>query len=172
MHWENLKKTLSEEERNIHPARFALVEANNVYDDGINFEPIHRILFNVNDDFVAGLKEVCHGDKISYIYQKNVGRTPLNTPNNNADTYAVIQNYIDLYLKNHSDSKVDFIHDESSLIEVADANPGSVAIVMPALGKSDIFDFVSKDQVLPRKSFSLGHASEKRYYLEAKKIVK
>ena len=67
---------------------------------------------------------------------------------------------------------MDFIHDESSLLEVADANPNSVAILMPALGKSDIFAFVSKDQVLPRKSFSLGHASEKRYYLEAKKIVK
>ena len=70
----------------------------------------------------------------------------------------------------HQDTKVDFIHDESSLLDIANKNPNSVAIVMPALGKGDIFDFVAKDMVLPRKSFSMGHASEKRYYLEAKKI--
>lgn len=172
-HWENVKKNLSIEEIKTHPARFALVEANNVYDDGIIFEPIHRIIFNASNDFVKGLQKICVGkEKGSYVYSKEMGKIMLNTPNNAAETYQIIQKYIDEYLKEHQESRVDFIHDESSLIEVSDKNDNSVAIFMPALGKSDIFEFVSKDMVLPRKSFSMGHASEKRYYLEAKRIVK
>lgn len=171
-HWENVKKSLSKEEQKSHPARFALVEANNIYDEGINFEPIHRILFNAQDDFAEGLKKVCVGNSdICYVYSQKLGKNPLKTPKNAAETYQIIQKYIDEYLSQHPETKVDFIHDEHSLIDIANNNPDSVAIVMPALGKSDIFEFVAKDMVLPRKSFSMGHASEKRYYLEAKKIA-
>ena len=171
-HWENVKKTLSPEERKTHPARFALVEANNIYDDGIIFEPIHRILFDAGEDFVEGLKTVCRGSSdVSYVYSQKLGKNPLKTPKNAAETYQIIQKYIDEYLSQHPETKVDFIHDEHSLLDIANKNPDSVAIVMPALGKSDIFEFVAKDMVLPRKSFSMGHASEKRYYLEAKKIA-
>lgn len=171
-HWENVKATLSDKEKETHPARFALVEANNIYDDGIIFEPIHRILFNCSKEFVDGLKEVCRGDSdVSYAYNKNIGKIMLKTPKNAAETYQIIQKYIDSYLEKHPETKVDFIHDESSLLDIANKNPDSVAVVMPALGKGDIFEFVAKDMVLPRKSFSMGHASEKRYYLEAKKIA-
>lgn len=170
-HWENIKQTLSDEEKKNHPARFALVEANNVFDDGIIFEPIHRILFNAGRDFVDGLIAVSNGTNATYIYSKEIGKKVLKTPKNAAETYQIVQKYIDEYLKNHPEAKVDFIHDESSLIDIADKNPNSVAIVMPTLGKSDIFEFVARDMVLPRKSFSMGHASEKRYYLEAKKIA-
>ena len=171
-HWENVKATLSEEEQKTHPARYALVEANNIYDDGIIFEPIHRLLFNYSNEFIDGLKEVCKGGSdASYIYTKENGRIMLKTPKNAAETYQIIQNYIDLYLSKHPETKIDFIHDESSLLNLANKNPGSVAIAMPTLGKGDIFEFVAKDMVLPRKSFSMGHASEKRYYLEAKKIA-
>ena len=171
-HWENVKKGLTKEEQANHPARFALVEANNIYDDGIIFEPIHRILFNCAVEFVSGLDKVCHGDNDNcYVFSEKLGKKPLKTPKNNAETYQIVQKYIDEYLANHSETKVDFIHDESSLIDIAKKNPNSVAIVMPALGKGDIFEFVAKDMVLPRKSFSMGHASEKRYYLEAKKIA-
>lgn len=171
-HWENVKATLSEEEQKTHPARYALVEANNIYDDGIIFEPIHRLLFNCSNEFIDGLKEVCKGGSdASYVYTKENGRIMLKTPKNAAETYQIIQNYIDLYLSKHPETKIDFIHDESSLLNLANKNPGSVAIAMPTLGKGDIFEFVAKDMVLPRKSFSMGHASEKRYYLEAKKIA-
>ena len=171
-HWENVKKTLSLEERKTHPARFALVEANNIYDDGIIFEPIHRILFDAGDGFVEGLKKACHGSSdVSYFYSQKLGKNSLKTPKNAAETYQIIQKYIDEYLSQHPETKVDFIHDEHSLLDIANKNSNSVAVVMPALGKSDIFEFVAKDMVLPRKSFSMGHASEKRYYLEAKKIA-
>ena len=170
-HWENIKQGLNEEEQKNHPARYALVEANNVYDDGILFEPIHRILFNCNLDFINGLKNVCKGTSITRVHMKNSEDVYLNIPKNAAETYQIIQQYIDDYLTKNKETKVDFIHDESSLIEIADKNPNSVAIVMPSLGKGDIFEFVAQDKVLPRKSFSMGHASEKRYYLEAKKIA-
>ena len=170
-HWENIKKNLNDEEKKSHPARFALVEANNVYDDGIIFEPIHRVLFNCGKDFVDGLVNVCKGEKQTRVHEPNMKDVYINIPKNAAETYQVVQQYIDEYLKTHKETKIDFIHDESSLIDVADKNPGSVAIVMPSIGKSDIFEFVSKDKVLPRKSFSMGHASEKRYYLEAKRIA-
>ena len=119
-----------------------------------------------------GLKQACNGSSdVSYIYTKEKGKIALKTPKNAAETYQNIQNYIDSYLLKHPETKIDFIHDESSLLDVANKNPRSVAIVMPALGKGDIFEFVAKDMVLPRKSFSMGHASEKRYYLEAKMIA-
>lgn len=170
-HWESLKKNLSEEERNSHPARYALVEANNIYDEGIKFEPIHRILFNCSNDFVEGLEKVMDGEESNcFLYNQKIGKKPLKSPKNAAKTYQIVQNYIDEYIEKHHETKADFIHDEQSLIDVANKNPDSTAIIMPALGKSDIFEFVAKDMVLPRKSFSMGHANEKRYYLEAKRI--
>ncbi len=169
-HWENIKKTLSKEEQENHPARFALVEANNVYDDGIIFEPIHRILFNAGN-FQDELDALDGNGQLAYSYSKNGGKKAIKTTKSAAETYQIIQKLIDRNLKEHPEMKVDFIHDESSVLEIADKNPDSLAIVMPALGKSDIFEFVAKDMVLPRKSFSMGHASEKRYYLEAKKIA-
>lgn len=169
-HWENIKKTLSKEEQENHPARFALVEANNVYDDGIIFEPIHRILFNAGN-FQNELNALDGDGSLAYSYSKKEGKKAIKTPKSAAETYQIIQKLIDKSLKENPKMKVDFIHDESSVLEIADKNPDSLAIVMPALGKSDIFEFVAKDMVLPRKSFSMGHASEKRYYLEAKKIA-
>ena len=170
-HWEEIKKNLKGEELVNHPARYALVEVNNVYDEGINFEPIHRIVFNAGEDFVKELANRLKGNTtVCYAYSKKYGKTALNSPKNNAETYQIVQSFIDEYMKTHEDVKVDFIHDESSLIEIANNNENSIAIHMPALGKGDIFDFVARDAVLPRKSFSMGHASEKRYYLEAKSI--
>ena len=169
-HWENIKKNLSKEEQENHPARFALVEANNVYDDGIIFEPIHRILFNAGN-FQKELNALDGNGQLAYSYSKKDSKKAIKTTKSAAETYQNIQKLIDENLKKHPEMKVDFIHDESSVLEIADKSPDSLAIVMPALGKSDIFEFVAKDMVLPRKSFSMGHASEKRYYLEAKKIA-
>ena len=170
-HWEIVKKNLSEKERESHPARFALVEANNLYDEGIIFEPIHRILINVDEQFVSELKKNVQGDKPSFVYSKNKGKEELLLPKNAPMAYLQVQTFLDDYLVKHQESKIDFIHDEEELIAVANKNPGSVAIAMPALTKEDLFDYLSKGRVLPRKSFSMGHANEKRYYLEAKRII-
>ena len=84
----------------------------------------------------------------------------------------MVQTFLDIYMRLHPQVKIDFIHDEEELLAVADKNKGSVAIAMPALTKEDLFDYLASGTVLPRKSFSMGHANEKRYYLEAKKIIK
>ena len=169
-HWEIIKKNLSEKQRQNHPARYALVEANNLYDDGIIFEPIHRVMFDVDNNFEEELRKHVDGDFISFTYTSNSGKKELKLPRNAPMAYLKVQTFLDEYLVKHPESKIDFIHDEDELMSVADKNTNSVAIAMPALTKEDLFDYLAKDRVLPRKSFSMGHANEKRYYLEAKKI--
>ena len=169
-HWENVKKNLSEKERENHPARYALVEANNLYDDGIIFEPIHRVMFNVDKEFENELRSKVDGEFVSFTYSKEEGKKELKLPKNAPMAYLQVQTFLDEYLKSHPEAKIDFIHDEEELISVANKNINSVAIAMPALTKEDLFDYLATGRVLPRKSFSMGHANEKRYYLEAKKI--
>ncbi len=169
-HWDKTKENLSSEERKSHPARFALVEALNIYDRGLIFEPIHRIIFNAENDFIPGLKARLNGEATSYLYSKEGGKVPLKMMKNAPMCYKIVQDYIDEYLASHKNSSVDYIHDEDELINVANKNEHSLAIVMPSLSKEDVFDYIAKDEVLPRKTFSMGHASEKRYYLEGKKI--
>lgn len=169
-HWDKIKVNLSEVERKSHPARYALVEALNIYDEGLIFEPIHRLLFNVGDDFLKGLEERLSGDFVSFTYTKENGKRELRMPKNAPKCYKIVQSYIDEYLASHKETSIDYIHDESELIDCANKNPGSLAIAMPALTKGDVFDYIAADDVLPRKSFSMGHATEKRYYLEIKKI--
>ena len=169
-HWDKIKVNLSEEERRNHPARYALVEALNIYDEGLIFEPIHRVVFNPGDDFIDGLTSVLKGENKSYIYSTKVGKKEISIPKVGPEAYEIVQSYIDNYLKNNPESSVDYIHDEDQTIEVAKSHPRSVALIMPALTKGDIFDYIAKDKVLPRKAFSMGHAVEKRYYLESKRI--
>ena len=170
-HWDIVKKGLSDIEKATHPARFALVEANNLYDEGIVFEPIHRVMFNVGNGFEEELKTACSGEYKTFTYSKEEGKKELRLPKNAPMAYYQVQTFLDSYISNHPECKIDFIHDEDELLAVANKNPGSVAIAMPALTKADLFDYLATGKVLPRKSFSMGHANEKRYYLEAKKIT-
>ena len=169
-HWDKVKVHLSEEERKNYPGRYALVEALNIYDEGLIFEPIHRVVFNVQNDFIEGLQKVLNGTFESYLFSQENGKQKLMMPKIGPEAYKTVQTYVDQYLATHPQSSVDYIHDEDQTIEVAKKHPGSVAIIMPALTKGDIFDYIAKDEVLPRKAFSMGHATEKRYYLESKRI--
>jgi uncharacterized protein (DUF1015 family) len=169
-HWEKLKTKLSPEERKNHPARYSLVEAINLYDEGLTFEAIHRVVFNAEDDFIPGLRGLLKGKHEGMIYTRRTGRITQMMPENAPLTYKIVQDYIDQYLQKHPQTTVDYIHGTDHLIEVADKYKLSIAIEMPALTKGDLFDYIAKDDVLPRKSFSMGHALEKRYYLECKRI--
>ena len=169
-HWDKIKVNLSDKEKENHPARYALVEALNIYDEGLIFEPIHRVVFDPEDDFVPGLKQVLKGENKTYIFGEAFGKEEISIPKVAPEAYEIVQTYIDSYLKNHPATSVDYIHDEHHTIEVAKSRRGSVALIMPALSKDDIFDYIAKDKVLPRKAFSMGHAVEKRYYLESKRI--
>ena len=169
-HWEKLKTSLPKDQLVNHPARYSLVEAINLYDEGLTFEAIHRVVFNAEDDFIPGLRSLLKGKHEGMIYTRRTGRITQMMPENAPLAYKIVQDYIDQYLQKHPQTTVDYIHGTDHLIEVADKYKLSIAIEMPSLTKGDLFDYIAKDDVLPRKSFSMGHAQEKRYYLECKRI--
>lgn len=163
-YWDNLKKNLSDSERENHPARFALVEVNNVRSEGIIFEPIHRIVFGAGEEFVEYLKSSLSGDlKVKVVCSGK--ETYINVPSLTPLAILEIQKAIDAY----KGVKCDYIHGEEHLLAI-EKEKGGVAIVMPKIEKGDLFKYVLKNGVLSRKAFSMGEAEEKRYYIEARKI--
>ncbi|MBR2371386.1 MAG: DUF1015 domain-containing protein [Clostridia bacterium] len=174
--WNNIKATLSEEEQKDHPARFALVEVMNLHDAGLEFEPIYRSVFEVDTkDFLDGLYKTVADSGLEcnykcYTYTTADGKKDLMLPSNAAVAVALVQDYIDAYIKSHPGSEVDYVHGEDSLKQVTDAKANRVAITLPPLAKNDLFDYVLKVGAFPRKTFSMGEAFEKRYYVEARKI--
>lgn len=169
-HWNNLKTNLTDEEKENHPARFALVELVNVYDDGLEFEPIHRVVFNVDE---ADLRKFLLGnDYFVNMVDKNRIDWNLGIKNFGSNlTVGSLQIGLDEYQKNHPEMKIDYIHGEETVKRIVTENPKSVGFLLPAMKKEELFLTVEKDGVLPRKTFSMGRSEEKRYYMEARKIV-
>lgn len=169
-HWDNIKKGLTDDEKNEHPARYALVEVNNLHDKSLVFEPIHRVVFNDGEAFIDAMKNALTGEgKVELIYRTE--KYVVNVSENNIEAIKQIQNFIDDYILNNPDVVVDYIHGMADLKQVCEINDG-IGIAMPTIVKDELFDFIIHKGVLPRKAFSMGEAVEKRYYLEAKKIVK
>ncbi|MDD3831593.1 MAG: DUF1015 domain-containing protein [Clostridia bacterium] len=166
--WEQTKTTLSKSEQENHPARFALVEAVNLFDEGLVFEPIHRVVFNCGKQLIESLS-IIGGERKCKLHYQGVDYC-LNLPQSAIQAVKSVQECIDKYLALDKNASVDYVHGESDVKKVADQHPQSVAIVLPTLAKEDLFDYVTTNGVLPRKTFSMGEAFEKRYYLEAKFI--
>ncbi len=172
--YEELKKTKSKEEYLNHPGRFALVEIVNLHSDALEFEAIHRVLFDIDeDDFLKELKnyykinENGNGQKIELI-SSNINKTIyIENPKSNIPVGS-IQIFIDEYLKNHK-GRIDYIHGKNKTIELA-TQKGNLGILLEPIKKDDLFKTVIVDGVLPRKTFSMGHSYDKRFYLEARKI--
>lgn len=185
-HWENVKATLSLEEQQSHPARFALVELVNVHDEGLVFEPIHRVLFNVDaqdllKEFSAFYTNVtcasecaCSkmvqstGHTFRYITASGEGNITIDNPVNNLEV-GTLQTFLDSYIKTHPEVKLDYIHGEDVVTKLG-SQPGNMGIYLPSMNKTDLFKTVILDGALPRKTFSMGEAEEKRFYLECRKI--
>ncbi|MDD4291766.1 MAG: DUF1015 domain-containing protein [Clostridia bacterium] len=170
--WDNVKQNLSEDEKKCHPARYAMVELENLHDSGLQFEPIHRAVFNVKPDFIEGLKKLEQGDYACKLIVKGSKPETLMLPSNAPTAVKLLQDYIDGYIKTHDGAEVDYVHGEGSLTEVVNNSQNAVGITLPPLQKNDLFDCVLKVGALPRKTFSMGEAFEKRYYVEARKITK
>lgn len=166
-HWNRIKEGLTDAQKAVHPARFALCEVENLHDDGIVFEPIHRFVFGVGEDFIRYMQANLSGEKEVKAFDKN-GEYVLKVDRIGAKAIKDIQSAIDEYLKAHGGT-VDYIHGIEHLKDVASRNDG-VAIAMPKIEKEELFDYVLKNGTLCRKAFSMGEAEEKRYYFEAKKI--
>ena len=172
--YEKLKSEMSEEEFLNHPSRYALVELVNLHSDALKFEAINRVLFDIDvDDLLNELysyydiNEGCYGQKFEII-TKNVNKVLyISNPKSNISVGS-IQIFLDSYLKNHK-GKIDYIHgyDVTKRLGSKENNMG---IIFEPIKKEDLFKTVIIDGSLPRKTFSMGHSSDKRFYLEARKI--
>lgn len=173
--YENLKKTLPKEECENHPARYALVEIVNLHSEALDFEPIHRVVFGVEpENMITELKkyyetaENGEGQKIEYVYKGNRGTIVIKNPKSNL-AVGSLQAFIDEYLKQYG-GKVDYIHGEETTENLGNQD-GNIGFLLPNMHKSELFKTVILDGALPRKTFSMGHSYDKRYYLETRKII-
>lgn len=154
-----------------HPARYALVELENIHDEAQEFEPIHRVVTNVDaDKLLSELKETISADRgiaIKYcigaqeeeIYlRRDLGQLAI----------GVLQNFLDDYLE-RNEGIIDYIHGEEVVRELS-REEKSIGFLVPTIEKEQLFEGIARDGVLPRKTFSMGHAQEKRYYLECRRI--
>ncbi len=172
--WEQVKKTLPAGAS--HPARYALAELVNLHDPALEFEPIHRVVFGVEPErlltefkafYPCAAEEKAAGQRIGYVHAG--GRGVLTVPNPPCNlAVGTLQNFLDACLKEHG-GRVDYIHGDG-VAEQLGAQPGNVGFLLPAMEKSDLFKTVVLEGALPRKTFSMGNACDKRFYLEARRI--
>lgn len=154
-----------------HPSRFALVELENIHDEAQVFEPIHRVICNTDPQkLLSSLQaEACAetGFAVRWQIGKQSGTVYLDKAKGEL-AVGVLQSFLDAYLQENV-GEIDYIHDDDALIELA-KQPATIGFLLPGMEKSQLFRGVIADGILPRKTFSMGHAREKRYYLEARKI--
>lgn len=169
--YENLKNKLGDRALS-HPARYALVEIVNIFDSGITFEPIHRVVFGASQDFVTRFQAaVCGGDGAGKLISAS-GELPIALPLSGAESVRKAQAVIDDCLSCGEIASCDYVHGEDSVRSIVASMPNSVGIILNKMQKSDLFAAVANGGALARKTFSMGEAEEKRYYLECRKIVK
>ena len=172
--WEKIKPALSERERRVHPARYALAELVNLHDGALAFEPIHRVLFDVDPNSVLDALQkqlgACadgQGQVFTYAAGGRTGRLVVANPPSPLAA-GTLQGFIDGYLAAHGGT-VDYIHGDDVVMELS-KKPDAIGFLLPAMEKSQLFPAVREGGALPRKTFSMGHAYEKRFYLECRKI--
>lgn len=187
--WEKIKPAVGMN----HPARYALVEIENVHDEGLEFEPIHRVLFGVKTDFLAALREA-FGANVSFtatanaaemidrvdaargpqqaiglVHGSTIGVIEIAKPASNLPV-GTLQSFLDGFLKAGGAEKIDYVHGHDVTVRLG-GQPGNVGLYLPGMQKGDLFKTVILDGALPRKTFSMGEAREKRFYMEARRIA-
>ncbi|KAB2934451.1 MAG: DUF1015 domain-containing protein [Candidatus Contendobacter sp.] len=198
--WESLKRAAPDPAAIMtHPARYALVELVNLHDEGLEFEAIHRVAFAVEPArLLAALAEffAAQGSTlavldypswtaarqawremqrspgrhvIAFISQNRYGVLAIGQPRLTLPV-AGLQAFLDQYLPGQPGARLDYIHGEETLEQLS-ARPGNIGFYLPALAKDDFFRTVIRDGTLPRKTFSMGEADEKRFYLECRRIT-
>ena len=184
--WEDRKKEIPESQWADDPARYALAEVENIYDEGLGFEPIHRAFFGLSrkefDRTLAGYAESVACKPISReemhgLINSGLGRFALSDGNGlylyeargTAKALAAwtIQSVIDDLLARKA-CQVDYIHGTDETLSLA--GNGNLALILPDISKDTFFSSIITDKAFPRKTFSIGHAEEKRYYMEARRI--
>lgn len=188
-HWDSIKASLNDEQRKSHPARFALAEVVNIHDKGLEFEPIHRVVFGCDAaSLIEEAKKFYADCSVSFTSEKCNNCDSLSCQcftivgNNMSDTNCIltkpkhslavgsVQMLLDsLVEKSNGAISVDYIHGEDSVRRLATA--GNCGILLPNVSKNSFFGTIETEGVFPRKTFSMGEAFEKRFYIEAKRIV-
>lgn len=171
--WEELKASLSPAERLSHPARWSLVELVNIHEPSITFEPIHRVVWSGNpaafvDELRAHFAQAAEGTPRPLRAVTPEGETLLSVP---APSIGALIGETDAFLAAHLarwGGKLDYVHNDETALELA--RSGCCALLLPKLEKAELFPSVARSGPFPRKSFSIGRAEDKRYYLEARRI--
>ncbi len=175
--YEQLKEKYPKKDFSNHPARYAMVELENIHDEVQQFEPIHRVITNV--DVLHLLQEMEQeigiGEEsknieiipITYYYGEQQGILYIKE-NKNQFPVEIIQSFLDKYLKENQ-GDIDYIHGEDVLKQLS-KQENSIGFVLSTIDKTQLFSEIIKNGVLPRKTFSMGHAKEKRYYMETREI--
>jgi len=186
--WEDMKPHVEMD----HPARYALVEIENIHDQALEFEPIHRLVFNTSTDVKTAMFDY-YGERIKiqnmHDLKQLIGavdsQTGLNhsvgmlspgglslieiaAPDSNLPV-GTLQAFLNNYLKSNPSTKIDYVHGSKILANLG-TKPGNAGFYLPAMDKNDLFKTVILDGALPRKTFSMGEAKEKRFYMECRRI--
>jgi hypothetical protein len=174
-----------------HPARYALVEIENVHDEGLIFEPIHRVVFGLQEDLQPALARLCGatslvpataeemiqrvntqtaaGQAVGLVTPAGCAVLTFEQPTSNLPV-GTLQNFLDAWLKEGKAAKIDYVHGSEVVLRLG-SQPGNAGFFLPGMAKNDLFKTVILDGALPRKTFSMGEAIEKRFYLEARRIT-
>lgn len=196
--WEELKQTADDREAIMHhPARYALIELVNIHDPGLEFEAIHRVvfesdseqllkamadyyreqggvltLFRCADRVELAARQACEAKDgrhlIPFVDANGVGLLVVDRPHFHL-TVATLHSFLDVYTQKHTAARIDYIHGEEPVTKLG-SQPGNVGFYLPAISKHDLFKTIILDGALPRKTFSMGEADEKRFYLECRSI--
>jgi hypothetical protein len=190
--WERMKPEVGLD----HPARYALVEIENVHDEGLEFEPIHRVLFGLRKNIYASLQQAFGGsmtlqrvasaeEMITRVDQGSFSKHTLGlVSDGDPAAYNVIeiahpgsnlpvgtlQAFLDDFLRDGGADRIDYVHGQEVVCRLG-SQPGSAGFYVPGMDKAELFKTVILDGALPRKTFSMGAAHEKRFYMEARRIV-
>ena len=188
--WEDIKKNLSAEELAVHPARYALVEIENIFDPALQFERFHRVFFRTDiEAFRKEAEKLCRDIEVEKVPGSSEILSLINEKSSmqrfglvTADGYYVyglsepeystaaktMQMIIDTITQKKL-GEIDYIHGVD-VTEKLGRESGNIGIILPDVSKETFFEAIIKDRAFPRKTFSIGHAHEKRYYMEARKI--
>ncbi|MDR0696451.1 MAG: DUF1015 domain-containing protein [Christensenellaceae bacterium] len=166
--WDELKLSLSETEKQNHPAKYFLAEMLNIYDDSMVFDPIHRIIFGADFSFINEMQQSLSGSGMIKLLTPN-GDFYVNAPSAHSEAIAAVQTFIEKMLLKNPNLKVEYVHNETHLRQVM-IKSGGIAISMPSFPKDELFKYVATKGNLPKKSFSIGEPENKRYYLECRRI--
>ena len=176
--YEEIKGRIGDEAARNHPARFALCEIVNLHDEALEFEPIYRVLFEIDkDDFTASFADYLSGlcgdaeEQVIDLWQSGeIVKTYTVKGAESQLSIGTVQNFLDEYTKSHPEVTVDYIHGIET-VKALTKKVNTLGITFDGMTKGMLFKTVICDGALPRKTFSMGHAADKRFYLECRKII-